>query len=123
MIPLLLFGGFFLSNGAVPVYFEWLRYISWFMYANEALSINQWTGVSFNDTNSPCPNHICTDEYILNQYEFNPVMFLLFISESHFSNSFVQDYFYRNIGCLIALIAGFRILGFFALLKKTYRRN
>ena len=26
----------------VPVYFIWLKYISWFMYGFEALIINQW---------------------------------------------------------------------------------
>ena len=32
IIPVLLFGGFFLQNGSVPVYLDWLRYLSWFMY-------------------------------------------------------------------------------------------
>ncbi len=50
IIPVLLFGGFFLQNGSVPVYLDWLRYLSWFMYGNEALSINQWYGVEFNNT-------------------------------------------------------------------------
>ena len=71
VIPLLLFGGFFLSNEDVPVYFDWLRYVSWFMYGNEALSINQWVGITFNDTE--CPNDICTGEQILKKYQFNPV--------------------------------------------------
>ncbi|KAI9551443.1 ABC protein [Daphnia sinensis] len=103
IIPLLLFGGFFLSNEDVPVYFDWMRYISWFMYGNEALSINQWVGVSFNDTS--CPNDVCTGEQILASFDFNP------------------DYFYRDIGGLFALILGFRILAFLALLGKTYRKN
>jgi hypothetical protein len=30
---------------SVPVYFVWLKYISWFYYGNEALMINQWKGV------------------------------------------------------------------------------
>lgn len=72
IIPLLLFGGFFLQNGAVPVYFDWMRYISWFMYGNEALSINQWKGVEFPD--EACPNGICTGEAILARFDFNPVI-------------------------------------------------
>lgn len=71
IIPLLLFGGFFLQNGAVPVYFDWMRYISWFMYGNEALSINQWSGISFNDTK--CPQGVCTGEQILDSFDFDPV--------------------------------------------------
>ena len=38
---------------------EWLQYLSWFNYANEALSINQWQDVSFIDchNSSACPNN------------------------------------------------------------------
>lgn len=50
IIPLMLFGGFFLNNAAVPVYFQWLRYISWLMYGNEAVTVAQWQGVRFNST-------------------------------------------------------------------------
>lgn len=50
IIPMLLFGGFFLQNDSVPVYLDWIKYVSWFMYGNEALSINQWRGVTFNST-------------------------------------------------------------------------
>ena len=80
VIPLLLFGGFFLSNEDVPVYFDWLRYVSWFMYGNEALSINQWVGITFNDTE--CPNDICTGEQILKKYQFNPVSSWTFCGSS-----------------------------------------
>ena len=33
------------SHSSVPVYFIWLKYISWFNYANEALCVNQWKDV------------------------------------------------------------------------------
>lgn len=36
------FSCFFFSCRSVPVYFVWLKYISWFMYGFEALIINQW---------------------------------------------------------------------------------
>jgi hypothetical protein len=127
VIPLLLFGGFFLSNEDVPVYFDWMRYISWFMYGNEALSINQWVGVTFNDT--VCPNEICTGEAILTQFEFNPVINFSWMHTFHslITNLIIhfifQDYFNRDIGGLFALILGFRILGFLGLLSKTYRKN
>ena len=81
IIPFMLFGGFFLQNGAVPVYFDWMRYLSWFMYGNEALSINQWRGVSFNDTvcsltmngDEICSERLFTGEQILKDFQFNPV--------------------------------------------------
>ena len=46
LIPLMLFGGLFLNNSTIPVYLEWLKYLSWFMYSNEALLVNQWEGVT-----------------------------------------------------------------------------
>lgn len=49
IIPVLLFGGFFLENGSAPDYLNWLSYLSWFMYGNEALSVNQWRGVEFEN--------------------------------------------------------------------------
>ena len=29
----------------MPEWLVWLKYLSWFMYGNEALVINQWDGV------------------------------------------------------------------------------
>lgn len=77
IIPLLLFGGFFLNNGSVPVYFQWLRHISWFMYGNEALSINQWSDVRFNDTlchgETSLGIPLCLGEDVLAQLNFAQV--------------------------------------------------
>lgn len=83
IVPLLLFGGLFLKNDDIPVYFNWLSYLSWFKYGNELLSINQWSGIKFNDT-SPvypggppsCPEGLCTGELILSSGDFNPVNYL-----------------------------------------------
>ncbi|PVD37704.1 hypothetical protein C0Q70_00304 [Pomacea canaliculata] len=47
MIPLILFGGFFLNDDSIPVYFIWLKYLSWFKYANELLAVNQWENVDY----------------------------------------------------------------------------
>ena len=30
----------------MPVYFVWLKYLSWFKYSNEYLAVNQWKDVS-----------------------------------------------------------------------------
>jgi hypothetical protein len=45
-IPFMIFGGYFLNNETTPKYFLWIRYLSWFNYANEALVVNQWHGVT-----------------------------------------------------------------------------
>lgn len=111
--PMLLFGGLFLENGSVPAYIDWLRYISWFMYGNEALSVNQWDGVTFN--NSDCqylgynvtdlppstPNAtvefigglysaykatvVCSGNDILDQFNFNPV-FRSYVSNEYYKS-------------------------------------
>ena len=49
LMPLIIFGGLLIKNGSAPDYLDWIRYLSWFMYANEALSINQWHGVTFDN--------------------------------------------------------------------------
>ncbi|EFX71587.1 ABC protein, subfamily ABCG [Daphnia pulex] len=72
LVPILHMGGYFLRSGSVPIYLEWMRYFSWYMYGLEALSINQWSGVSFNDP--ACPNGICTGAQILRNLDFNPVI-------------------------------------------------
>ncbi|EDW05654.1 protein white [Drosophila mojavensis] len=61
IIPFLLFGGFFLNSGSVPIYLKWLSYLSWFRYANEGLLINQWADVepgeiSCTSSNTTCPS-------------------------------------------------------------------
>lgn len=49
-----------MNTGSVPVYFQWLSYLSWFRYGNEALLINQWEDVGpgeieCNRLNATCP--------------------------------------------------------------------
>lgn len=51
VVPCSMIGGFFVNPGSVPIYFIWLKYISWFTYANEILVINQWKHI----TNITCP--------------------------------------------------------------------
>ena len=60
IIPFLIFGGFFLNSASVPYYFEWLSYLSWFRYGNEALLINQWgdvTEIMCSRSNTTCPTN------------------------------------------------------------------
>ena len=73
IIPFLIFGGFFLNSGSVPYYFEWLSYLSWFRYGNEALLINQWDGVTdiiCTRSNATCPTN---GKIILETLNFDPV--------------------------------------------------
>ena len=61
---------------SIPKWLIWLKYLSWFMYSNELLNINQWENVNITDCNPtenselPCfPN----GETILTFYGFESV--------------------------------------------------
>jgi EPP (Eye Pigment Precursor) family transporter len=51
IVPCTAIGGFFINPESVPVYLIWLKYISWFTYANEILVVNQWQHI----TSISCP--------------------------------------------------------------------
>ncbi|XP_043198378.1 protein white-like isoform X1 [Amphibalanus amphitrite] len=104
IIPFMLFGGFFLNSGSVPVWLEWLQYLSWFNYANEALCINQWQNIDHIDCGgSPaCPS--------------NGTVVLETLSYS-------VDNFNVDIGALAALLVGYRLLAYLILLFKSYRHE
>jgi len=114
LIPLVLFGGFFLNNATVPAWLGWIKWLSWFKYSNSALLINQWSGVekiscpstpsnhSSHDIPPPC---ITTGEQVIRQY------------------SFQDDTLWFNIVMLAVLAVTLRILAFIALLAKTYRKK
>ncbi|KAG7164314.1 white-like 2 [Homarus americanus] len=104
IIPLMLFGGFFLNSGSTPVYLTWLKYLSWFSYGNEALLVNQWKGV---ETISCNKNQTCFP---------NGEAVLSFL---HYENGSII----YNVLYLVILILSYRALAFIALLSKTYRKK
>ncbi|XP_076032219.1 eye pigment precursor family transporter white [Oratosquilla oratoria] len=105
IIPLMLFGGFFLNNGSVPWYLTWFRYLSWFSYGNEALLINQWKDVDFiacNNNSTACfPDGRAVLAFL------------------HYDRSNI----YFDIVCLFVLFFGYRLVAFLALLAKTFRKQ
>ncbi|OQV17113.1 putative Protein white [Hypsibius exemplaris] len=103
IIPLMLFGGFFLNSGTVPKYFLWLAYISWFKYGNEALAVNQWRHIShINCTTSvSCPRD---GQAVLRQLNFH------------------EDNLNFDIVMLFVLIVAFRVLAFIALAIRARRK-
>ncbi|EDW44033.1 white [Drosophila sechellia] len=107
IIPFLLFGGFFLNSGSVPVYLKWLSYLSWFRYANEGLLINQWADVepgeiSCTSSNTTCPS---SGKVILETLNFSAADLPL-------------DY----VGLAI-LIVSFRVLAYLALRLRARRKE
>lgn len=106
LIPLMLFGGFFLSADSVPVYFVWVKYISWFNYGNEALMINQWADVEeFPDCNENSTLCYHTGTEVIEGLGYS------------------KDNMGLDVGLLFALIFGYRIIGYLLLLLKTKRKT
>lgn len=46
ILPMLVFGGFYISFHSIPFYFNWISFLSWFRYGFEALQINQWMNIA-----------------------------------------------------------------------------
>ncbi|CAL4129612.1 unnamed protein product, partial [Meganyctiphanes norvegica] len=104
IVPMLIFGGFFLKSTTVPLYFSWLKYLSWFSHSNEALMINQWSSVEEIQCSS---NTTCIG---------NGKEVLQYLG-------YEEDNFWYAIGNLVILLVGYRLLGFLALLHRTYNRR
>ncbi|KAH8409176.1 hypothetical protein KR009_009813 [Drosophila setifemur] len=107
IIPFLLFGGFFLNSGSVPVYLKWLSYLSWFRYANEGLLINQWADVEAGEitctsSNTTCPS---SGKVILETLNFS-------------ADDLPLDY----VGLAI-LIVSFRVFAYLALRLRARRKE
>jgi hypothetical protein len=47
LLPLMLFGGGFVNNGLIPVYLDWLKYISPIKYSYHAAMQNELAGLEF----------------------------------------------------------------------------
>ncbi|KAI6242473.1 ABC transporter ATP-binding protein/permease wht-1 [Aphelenchoides fujianensis] len=45
VLPMMLFGGYFVNFNAIPPYLKWLAYASWYRYGFEGLEINQWADI------------------------------------------------------------------------------
>ncbi|CAJ0599895.1 unnamed protein product [Cylicocyclus nassatus] len=75
IVPMLAFGGFFITFETIPGYFKWFSKLSYFKYSYEALAINEWEMIDFipgcvNYTlqHSSCPS---TGREVLEQIDFN----------------------------------------------------
>ncbi|XP_068753100.1 protein white-like isoform X1 [Montipora capricornis] len=108
MLPLVLIGGFYIRNNTIPAWLSWLKYVSWFHYAFEALLVNQWDGYG-NITCSIKDNR--TDTSCL--ADGNDVIEFLQLDKNHVL---------IDIYSLLALTVIFRCISFLFLLKKAYKK-
>ncbi|ESP04310.1 hypothetical protein LOTGIDRAFT_237415 [Lottia gigantea] len=118
LIPFMLFGGFFLNNSSVPDYFIWLEYISWFKYANEMISVNQWKRVGKID----CPIPSNSSMPINGTDPNSGCLFPDGASVLQYLN-FSDDHFVKDISWLVGLLVAFRLLSFLLLLFRARRSS
>jgi len=48
LVLFMLFGGFFLNSDNIPIYYIWLKYMSFFKYVYEVLMYNEMQGLQFD---------------------------------------------------------------------------
>ncbi|VDL80233.1 unnamed protein product [Nippostrongylus brasiliensis] len=46
VVPMMVFGGYFINQATLPVYFYPFKYLSYFGYAFESLTVNEWSHVT-----------------------------------------------------------------------------
>uniref|UniRef100_A0A914ULT9 ABC transporter domain-containing protein n=1 Tax=Plectus sambesii TaxID=2011161 RepID=A0A914ULT9_9BILA len=107
VIPMLVFGGFYINQATIPAYFAWLQWFSYFRYSYEALAINEWTAVDniqgcIRGGNITCPSNGAD---VLQ------------------SLSFHQDSLIPDMIALLAMAVIIRIIGFLALVVRTLLKN
>lgn len=118
LIPLLLFGGFYLNADSIPDYFIWLKYLSWFYYGNEALVINQWSGeelscgICVGDESVIVPYAECADVNM--QVTGDSVIAALGFDKSNL---------WFDIGLMFALVIFYRSIAFLVLSIKFRSGN
>ncbi|KAG7164317.1 scarlet-like 1 [Homarus americanus] len=104
-VVLLISGGLFINLSTMPWFIGWVKYLSWFMYSNEALTITQWADVK-NITCEMPPGVPCikNGQQVIQEYAFKA---------SHLSYDFAL---------LALLYTGFHVLGFIGLYLRARKK-
>ncbi|XP_077283935.1 ATP-binding cassette transporter scarlet [Arctopsyche grandis] len=70
---LMITSGLFVKLSSLPEYIGWVRYFSWLMYSNEAMTIVQWEGVTniTCDTSKPDLPCLRNGQDVLDTYSFS----------------------------------------------------
>ncbi len=97
---------------SVPIYFVWLKYLSWFYYGNEALIINQWQDIQniSCSQNSQMPSNTTGVRCLQNG---RMVLKML---------NFDENNLVRNLFLLLSLIIVLRFFAFIALVIRSRKR-
>ncbi|XP_050100440.1 protein scarlet-like [Anopheles aquasalis] len=95
---LMITSGIFIKIWSMPTYLRWMPFISWMMFASEAISIAQWDGVKSIECSNIIPS-VClhNGEQVLEQYSF---------SSTHLRTDFMElvgQYFIYHTLALLCL--------------------
>ena len=109
LTPLIIYGGFFITQESMPSWLSWVKYLSWFFYGFEILMTNQWdVNAELKCSDRKSERCFSSGKHVLEFYSLQKMNEL------------------RNIMALIALSVGFRTMAFVILALKsrhTYRRG
>lgn len=119
MLPMLIFGGFFLQSDTVPKYFIWIKYLSWFYYGSENLYSAQWENLGYCNTefsDENAANSVVANADNAKCEEFYGAGTEYFSGDSVLKRfGYEPDNIERNIGIMFALGIGFRFIGYLIL--------
>ena len=116
-VPLLLFGGFFLSLNSVPVWLSWIQYISIFKWSLQALIVNEF----YTETFTCAPSEyiqVSTPEGIVQVCPVTNGLQVL-TKNDYITTSFVS--FWIAIGVMVGLWIFFRVAALLLLIYQTKR--
>jgi hypothetical protein len=91
------------KTSTVPVYFIWLKYISWLGYGNEILVVNQWRDI----VDIPCPDNglnstrcYTNGKQVIAAFSMNEVIYI-YIGMNYMYNGFMTPNSITKIGNII----------------------
>lgn len=94
-------GGVLISLDSMPDYISWAKFMSWFLYTNEALSIVQWENVTAIRCDRSSIDCLANGNQVLEHYGFHP---------NDFSIDFIS---------MLVIYAGFHLMGLLAIIKRS----
>ncbi|KAL3984547.1 ABC-2 type transporter family protein [Acanthocheilonema viteae] len=109
ILPNLVFGGFYVNFHSIPIYYQFISYISWFRFGFEALQVNQWLNYR---TIPGCEEGATSVINYCPAYSGNGILERRGMDTS-------QTVILNNLIVLIVMLIGFRVIGLIALLLRV----
>jgi len=129
ILPLTLFSGFFVNQKGIPVYFDWIKYISPMRYSFQAFMLNEYTGLKLKCDDSElvarsdCPLVQAATATSIAVYKpcFCPVLDGAQVLKQMGMTGDLT--IWENVGVLLGLWCGFILLAFLLLHRLVVTRE